>query len=153
MKTGSLMVAVALWLAAAVYAPAMAQEASVRNGVVTGIVPVQVAAAPPSTPQPGARTAGVLGRALGRIAGRAAGRVGGDHAYEAVYVANEATQETVLAAAGMGGRQTMRTAYLVMVEFDDGLESSIQIADASHLRTGRRVKVIGWGQGVQILPL
>ncbi|HST45664.1 MAG TPA: hypothetical protein VLK29_10630 [Luteimonas sp.] len=152
MKTGSHIVAVALWSAMALSAPATAQETSIRNGVITGIVPVQVAAAQPSTLQPGSRTAGVLGRALGRVAGRAAGRVAGDHAYEAVYLANEATQETVLAAAGAAGRPAVRTAYRVMVRFDDGLESSIQIADASHLQSGRRVKVMGSGAGVQILP-
>ena len=58
---------------------ASAQEVSFRNGVITGISPIQVAAAQSSQRQSATKSAAgrAFGRSLGRLAGRAMAKVGG----------------------------------------------------------------------------
>lgn len=134
-------------------AASFAQETSFRSGVVTDITPIQV----PAQAQPqqqNNRTTGALGRMLGRAAGRAVSRVTGDYSYDAYQVANATTQDVVAdvaAGATASGGQT-ETAYMVLVKFDDGQESAIQIPNASHLSKGGRVRVFGSGRSIQIVP-
>ena len=64
-----------------------------------------------------------------------------------------ATQDTLASAGNAGsGAGRMMTAYLVMVRFDNGQESAIQLASASHLKSGRKVRVFGSGSDAQIVP-
>ncbi|MCD9006730.1 hypothetical protein LDO31_10880 [Luteimonas sp. XNQY3] len=128
-----------------------AQEMSFRSGLITGISPMQVAAAAQQQAKP-SQTSGALGRALGRMAGRAASRVTGEYAYEAYEVASGATRDVVegAAAAPAAGVPTV-TAYMVMLKFDDGSESAIRAASADGLRVGARARVFGTGQSAQIV--
>ncbi len=156
MKSWLSTAAVALMMAAiATTTTAAAQEMSFRSGVVTGIAPVQVAASQTiSSNSAPSQTGGALGRAMGRFAGRAAARIGGEYSYDAASIASGATQDTLASAntraPAAGGATT--TAYMVMIRFDDGQESAIQIADASNLKSGGRVRVFGSGSAAQIVP-
>lgn len=146
-----------IWIAVLACAPALAttnvaaQEVSFRSGLITGISPVQVAAAAAEEAK-ASRTTGALGRALGRMAGRAASRISGEYAYEAYELASGAAQDVVegAAAAPAAGAQTV-TAYMVMLKFDDGSESAIRAPSADGLRVGSRARVFGTGGSVQIV--
>ncbi len=131
-------------------AAAGAQEMSFRSGVVTGITPVQVAAAQ-SQQSPPSRGGGALGRALGRVAGRAASRVSGEYAYEAYDVASGTARDLVDVATVPGAAAGTVTAYLVTLRFDDGSESAIRSAEAGALRVGARARVFGSGASAQIV--
>jgi len=129
-----------------------AQEMSFRSGLITGISPMQVAAAAAEQQAKPSQTTGALGRALGRMAGRAASRVTGEYSYEAYEVASGAARDVVegAAAAPAAGVPTV-TAYMVMLKFDDGSESAIRAASADGLRVGARARVFGTGQSAQIV--
>ena len=129
-----------------------AQEMSFRSGLITGISPMQIAAAAAQQQAKPSQTTGALGRALGRMAGRAASRVTGEYSYEAYEVASGAAQDVVqgAAAAPTAGVPTV-TAYMVMLKFDDGSESAIRAASADGLRVGARARVFGAGQSAQIV--
>jgi len=147
-----------MWSAALACAMALtasnvaAQEMSFRSGLITGISPMQVAAAAAQQQAKPSQTTGALGRALGRMAGRAASRVTGEYSYEAYEVASGAAQDVVqgAAAAPAAGVPTV-TAYMVMLKFDDGSESAIRAASADGLRVGARARVFGAGQSAQIV--
>ncbi len=129
-----------------------AQEMSFRSGLITGISPMQVAAAAAPQQAKPSQAGGAFGRALGRMAGRAASRVTGEYSYEAYEVASGAAQDVVqgAAAAPAAGVPTV-TAYMVMLKFDDGSESAIRAASADGLRVGARARVFGTGQSAQIV--
>lgn len=129
-----------------------AQEMSFRSGLITGISPMQVAAAAAQQQAKPSQAGGAFGRALGRMAGRAASRVTGEYSYEAYEVASGAAQDVVqgAVAAPAAGVQTV-TAYMVMLKFDDGSESAIRAPSADGLRVGARARVFGTGQSAQIV--
>lgn len=150
MKTWLGTMVAALMMAAMATTAVSAQEMSFRSGVVTGISTVQVPVQSSSGNNGASRTGGALGRAMGRIAGRAAARMAGEYSYDAAVIASDATEDT-LAGATTGAGGQMKTAYMVMVRFEDGQESAIQIDNASHLKSGRRVRVFGSGSDAQIV--
>lgn len=129
---------------------ASAQEMSFRSGLITGISPIQVAAAQQQQAAP-SRTSGAFGRALGRIAGRAAANVAGEYSYDAYQVASGAAQDVASAAATTPAGAQMVTAYMVMLKFDDGSESAIQAAHTNGLQVGARARVFGSGASAQIV--
>ncbi|MGO3127725.1 MAG: hypothetical protein ACTIJY_06610 [Luteimonas sp.] len=130
-----------------------AQEMSFRSGLITGISPLQVAAAAAGQQQAApSRTSGAFGRALGRMAGRAASRVTGEYSYEAYEVASGAARDVMDGAvAAPAGGQTV-TAYMVMMRFDDGSETAIQAANVAGLNVGSRARVFGSGASARIVP-
>ena len=128
-----------------------AQEMSFRSGLITGISPIQVAAAAQQQQAAPSRTGGAFGRALGRIAGRAAANVAGEYSYDAYQVASGVAQDAASAAAAAPAGAQMVTAYMVMLKFDDGSESAIQAASANGLQVGARARVFGSGAGAQIV--
>lgn len=130
---------------------APAQEMSVRNGVVTGISPIQVEGSPSSKDSGGSATGGAFKRIFGRAVGRAVAKATGDYStgYEAREIVNGAAED-ITANAGDDGGETV-TAYMVLIKFDGGGESAIQSARVDNLRVGGRVKVFGTGGSARIV--
>lgn len=128
-----------------------AQEVSFRNGVITGISPIQMAAQGSQRQSATKSAAGrAFGRSLGRLAGRAMAKVGGgEYAGDAYDVASGVAQDAVAGNAHTGA--TIMGA-MVIVKFDDGGETGFQMPSANGLRVGQKVRVLGSGSDARVVP-
>lgn len=133
---------------------ASAQEVSFRNGVITGISPIQVAAAQSSQRQSATKSAAgrAFGRSLGRLAGRAMAKVGGgEYAGDAYDVASGVAQDAVAGNANQTAGATT-TGAMIIVKFDGGGETGFQMPSADGFRVGQKVRVLGSGSDARIVP-
>lgn len=129
-----------------------AQEVSFRNGVITGISPIQMAAQGSQRQSATKSAAGrAFGRSLGRLAGRAMAKVGGgEYAGDAYDVASGVAQDAVAGNANQSGATV--TGAMVIVKFDDGGETGFQMPSANGFRVGQKVRVLGSGSDARVVP-
>lgn len=132
----------------AVSATSFAQEMSLRSGTVVGITATQGESQP--TPkqksETGKRVGGALGRALGYAVNANSSHYYG---YEAAN-AGQAIGEAVGGGTNESG-STRASAYLIMIEFDDGGSAAVKRPSADGLSVGSRVRVVGSGNDAQVV--
>ncbi|MGY0504934.1 hypothetical protein [Luteimonas sp. e5] len=131
-----------------------AQEVSFRNGVITGISSMEVPAQGQQRARAGnSATSRALGRTLGRFAGRAMAKVGGgEFAGDAYDVASGVTQDALANTGNSSSQGGMVTVAMIIVRFDNGEESGIQMPSSQGLRVGQKVRVFGSGSGARVVP-
>ena len=132
----------------AVSATSFAQEMSLRSGTVVGITATQGESqqAPKQKSETGKRVGGALGRALGYAVNRNSGHYYGYEAANAGQAIGEAVGE-----GGAEGGNSGASAYLIMIEFDDGGSAAVKRASANGLSVGSRVRVVGSGSDAQVV--
>lgn len=139
---------------------ANAQEISFRNATIVEISEIEVPASSVRRNSGGdsaVKRAGLrsLRRALDRGIARAASRVGGgEYAYDVYDVGSGVAEDVVDGVANAGessGGATVK-AHLVVVRFEGGGETGIQVESVRGLRVGQRVRVMGSGSSARISP-
>lgn len=133
----------------AVSATSFAQEMSLRSGTVIGITATQGESqqAPKQKSETGKRVGGALGRALGYAVNANSSHYYG---YEAAN-AGQAIGEAVGEGGAESGNSGAASAYLIMIEFDDGGSAAVKRASVNGLSVGSRVRVVGSGSDAQVV--
>lgn len=139
---------------------ANAQEVSFRNATIVEISEIEVPASSARGSSEGnsaTKRAGMrsIKRALNRGIARAAYRIGGgEYAADVYDVGSSVAEDVVDGVANSGGsaRGATAKAHLVVVRFEGGGETGIQVESVRGLRVGQRVRVMGSGSSARISP-